>query len=129
MRYVLTDVAGENYRLADGKWTSQIDEAERFEYDAAVVRQEELMAEDCHTRVVETHGRSRKLSESMIMRITKALGYLEEQWEGKTIGIGYECDVEAGRINLILEPDGEPELCLQVNVDISNVLVGQGDGN
>ena len=129
MKYVLSDVAGEHYRRADGMWTTEIDEAERFDHDSAKVRQEELLLEDCHTKIAETHGRSRKLSESMVLRVTRALEYLEEKWQGKTIGIGFDCDIEAGRINLILEPDGEPENCLQVNVDVANIMVGNGDEN
>lgn len=129
MKYVLTDMAGEHYRLADGMWTTNIDEAERFDHDAAMVRREELLVEDCHTRVVETHGRKRKTTESMAMRVSAALAALEEKWKGKTIGIGYDIDVEAGRFNLIFEPDGEPEFAIQVNTDVANILVGEGDQN
>lgn len=129
MKYVLTDVAGENYRRADGMWSDSADDAERFDFDAAKVRQEELMAEDCHTVVVETHGRSRQRSEAMLMRVSAALERLEQQWEGKTIGIGFDCDVEVGRVNLILQPTDEPELCLQLNLDVANIMVGQGDEN
>lgn len=129
MKYVLTDVAGENYRRADGYWSDDIDDAERFDHDAAAVRKEELEAEECYTKIVETHGRKRHRSEAMMMRTTAVLAKLEEAWRGKTIGIGYECDVEAGRINLIFEPDGHPELAVQVNTDIANVCVGEGDEN
>lgn len=54
---------------------------------------------------------------------------LEQQWEGKTIGIGYEVDVEVGHIILTLQPDDQPELSLNVTVDISGVFVGVGDEN
>lgn len=129
MKYVLTDVAGENYRMADGSWSESIDEAERFDHDAAMVRREELIVDGCHTQVVETHGRKRKTTESMAMRVSAALAALEEKWKGKTIGIGYDIDVEAGRFNLIFEPEGEPEFAIQVNTDVANILVGEGDQN
>ena len=48
---------------------------------------------------------------------------------GQNDRIGFDCDIEAGRINLMLEPDGEPENCLQVNVDVANIMVGNGDEN
>ena len=129
MKYVLSDIAGENFRLADGMWSEEIDLAERFSFDAAQVRIEELAAEGVHCKAVETHGRKRKTSESIVNRVTKALDKLEHQWEGKTIGIGYEVDVEVGQIILTLEPDGEPELSLNISVDISGVFVGVGDEN
>lgn len=129
MKYVLTDVAGENYRRADGMWSESADDAERFDFDAAKVRQEELLGEDCHTVVVETHGRSRKRSEAMVLRVSASLEHLEQQWEGKTIGIGFECDVEAGRMNIVLQPTGRPDLCLQMNLDVANILVGRGGEN
>jgi hypothetical protein len=129
MKYVLSDIAGENFRLADGMWSEEIDLAERFSFDAAQVRIEELAAEGVHCKAVETHGRKRKTSESIVNRVTKALDKLERQWEGKTIGIGYEVDVEVGQIILTLEPDGEPELSLNISVDISGVFVGVGDEN
>jgi len=59
----------------------------------------------------------------------QAVVKLERQWEGKTIGIGYEVDVEVGQIILTLEPDGEPELSLNISVDIAGVFVGVGDEN
>ena len=107
----------------------EVDRAERFSYDAAQVRLEELAGEGVHTRIVETHGRKRKTSEAMVDRVTQALDRLEGQWEGKTIGIGYEVDVEVGQIILTLEPEGEPELSLNISVDISGVFVGVGDEN
>jgi fibronectin type 3 domain-containing protein len=129
MKYVLSDVAGENFRMADGMWCEEVDLAERFSFDAAQVRVEELLAEGVHTRIVETHGRKRKTSESIVGRVTRALDKLEQQWEGKTIGIGYEVDVEVGHIILTLQPDDQPELSLNVTVDISGVFVGVGDEN
>jgi hypothetical protein len=129
MKYVLSDVAGENFRMADGMWCEEVDLAERFSFDAAQVRVEELLAEGVHTRIVETHGRKRKTSESIVTRVTRALDKLEQQWEGKTIGIGYEVDVEVGHIILTLQPDDQPELSLNVTVDISGVFVGVGDEN
>jgi hypothetical protein len=129
MKYVLSDVAGEHFRLASGDWTEEVDRAERFSYDAAQVRLEELAAEGVHAKIVETHGRKRKTSEAIVGRVTQALDRLETQWEGKTIGIGYEVDVEVGQIILTLEPEGEPELSLNISVDISGVLVGTGDEN
>lgn len=129
MKYVLSDVAGENFRMADGMWCDEVDLAERFSFDAAQVRAEELAAEGVHTRIVETHGRKRKTSESIVNRVTRALDKLEQQWEGKTIGIGYEVDVEVGHIILTLQPDDQPELSLNVTVDISGVFVGVGDEN
>jgi hypothetical protein len=129
MKYVLSDVAGENFRMADGMWAEEVDLAERFTFDAAQVRAAELEAEGVHTRIVETHGRKRKTSESIVGRVTRALDKLEQQWEGKTIGIGYEVDVEVGHIILTLQPDDQPELSLNVTVDISGVFVGVGDEN
>ena len=129
MKYVLSDIAGENFRLADGMWSEEIDLAERFSFDAARVRIEELAAEGVHCKAVETHGRKRKTSESIVNRVTRALDKLEQQWEGKTIGIGYEVDVEVGQIILTLEPEGHPELSLNISVDISGVFVGAGDAN
>lgn len=129
MKYVLSDIAGQHFRLASGDWTEEMDRAERFSFDAAQVRLEELAADGVHAKIVETHGRKRKTSEAMVDRITAALDRLEEQWEGKTIGIGYEVDVEVGQIILTLEPDGEPELSLNISVDISGVFVGAGDEN
>jgi hypothetical protein len=129
MKYVLSDVAGEHFRMADGMWAEEVDLAERFTFDAAQVRVEELLAEGVHTRIVETHGRKRKTSESIVNRVTRALDRLEAQWEGKTIGIGYEVDVEVGHIILTLQPDDQPELSLNVTVDISGVFVGVGDEN
>lgn len=129
MKYVLSDVAGENFLLADGNFTEELDFAERFSFDAAQVRMAELGAEGCHVKIVETHGRKRKLSEAMVDRITASLDRLEEQWEGKTIGIGYEVDVEVGRIILTLEPEGHPEHALEVSVDIANIRAGMGEDN
>ena len=127
MKYVLTD--GENYRRADGSWTDTLDEAERFSHDAAVVRRDELADGGVETRIVETSGRSRRNTEAMVLRVTRSLETLERSWEGKTIGIGFDCDVEVGRINLVLEPEGEPENSLTVHVDVSDIFVGRGDTN
>ncbi len=129
MKYVLSDIAGEHYRLATGEWTTEIDEGERFGHDAAKVRQEELLAQGVHTQIVETHGRKRHTSEAMVKRTAAALAALEEAWVGKTVGIGYEVDVEAGRFNLTFEPIDHPEYAVQVNVDVANILVGEGDEN
>ena len=127
MKYILTD--GENYRRADGAWTENIDHAERFSYDAAVVRRDELADRGVETRIVETSGRSRQNTEAMLLRVTKNLEALERAWIGKTIGIGFECDVEVGRINLVFEPENEPENALVVHVDVAGVLIGRGDVN
>lgn len=127
MKYVL-EHKGE-YRQADGAWTDEIDHAERFSHDAAVVRRDELAMEGVATRIVETTGRKRKTTEAMVMRITSNLDKLEQAWVGKTIGIGYDIDVEVGRINLVFEPEGEPENALVVHVDVADILIGQGDDN
>ena len=127
MKYVLTD--GENYRRADGEWSDSMDDAERFTFDAAVVRRDELADRGVETRIVETSGRSRQNTEAMLLRVTKNLEALERAWEGKTIGIGFECDVEVGRIDLVFEPEGEPENALVVHVDVANVMVGRGENN
>ena len=129
MKYVLSDVAGENYRRADGYWSEDIDDAERFDHDAAVIRKEELEAEECYTKIVETHGRKRHRSESMLMRTTAVLAKLEEAWKEKTIGIGYECDTASGRMTITFEPEGCPELAIQISTDVANVCVGEGDEN
>ena len=65
----------------------------------------------------------------MVGRITKNLDTLERSWRGKTIGIGYDVDVEAGRVNLIIQPEDEPENALEVAVDIASIMVGRGDAN
>lgn len=127
MKYVLTD--GENYRCADGTWTDDVDHAERFSHDAAVVRRDELADGGVETRIVETQGRSRQVSEAMVLRITKSLDRLETSWQGKNIGIGYECDVEVGRINLTIQPEDEPENALEVHVDIASIFTGRGNEN
>ena len=129
MKYVLSDPAGESFRMASGVWTEEVDRAERFSFDAAQVRLQEIAAEGVDAKIVETHGRKRKTSESMVDRVTKSLDRLEMQWEGKTIGIGYEVDVEVGQIILTLEPDGEPHLSLNISVDIAGVMVGVGEEN
>ena len=127
MKYVLFN--GEEYRRADGEWTPDPDHAERFSHDAAAVRRDELVAAGIDARIVETHGRSRKASAAMVGRITKNLDTLERSWRGKTIGIGYDVDVEAGRVNLIIQPEDEPENALEVAVDIASIMVGRGDAN
>lgn len=127
MKYVLTD--GERYRRSDGSWTDSLDEAERFSHDAAVVRREELAEGNVETRIVETSGRTRQNTEAMVLRVTRNLESLERAWEGKTIGIGFDCDVEVGRVNLVFEPEGEPENALVVHCDIASILIGQGDVN
>lgn len=127
MKYVLCD--GENYRRADGEWSENIDHAERFSWDAAIVRRDELAAAGTDTRIVETSGRSRQNTEAMLLRVTKNLEALERSWEGKTIGIGFECDVEVGRISLVFEPEGEPENCLVIHADVANIAIGQGEAN
>lgn len=127
MKYVLTD--GENYRCADGSWTDNLDEAERFSHDAAVVRRDELGAEGVDTQIVETSGRSRKNTEAMVLRITRGLEAIERAWEGKTIGIGFDCDVEVGRINLVFQPEDEPESAVVVHVDVADILIGAGPEN
>ena len=127
MKYVLTD--GDAYRCVDGSWSENLDHAERFSHDAAVVRRDELAAAGVDTRIVETSGRSSGNTEAMVLRITKNLERLEQAWEGKTIGIGFECDVEVGRINIVFEPEGEPENALELHVDVSDILIGLGDEN
>jgi hypothetical protein len=127
MKYVLS--RGDEYRRADGKYTDNLDHAERFSHDAAVVRRDELAEAGEATRIVETSGRSRKNTEAMLLRITRNLETLERAWEGKTIGIGFDCDVEVGRINLVFEPENEPENALVVHVDVADILIGQGDEN
>lgn len=127
MKYVLSD--GAQYRRADGSWTENLDEAERFSHDAAVVRRDELAGGGVETRIVETSGRSRKNTEAMLLRVTRNLESLERAWHGKTIGIGFDCDVEVGRVDLVFEPEGEPENALVVHVDVSNILIGRGDEN
>jgi sulfate adenylyltransferase subunit 1 (EFTu-like GTPase family) len=127
MKYVLTHKG--KYRQADGVFTDEVDHAERFSHDAAVVRRDELSMQGVATRIVETSGRKRNTTEAMVMRITKNLDKLEQAWAGKTIGIGYDIDVEVGRINLIFEPDGEPENALVVHVDVADIMIGQGDEN
>jgi hypothetical protein len=129
MKYVLSDVAGENYRCADGMWSESLDDAERFDHDAAKVRQEELLTAGVHTRIVETHGRKRKTSEAMVMRVSKGLDAVERAWAGKTIGIGYEADVEVGRIVLTLQPEDSPQDALRISVDVANIWIGEGEEN
>jgi hypothetical protein len=65
----------------------------------------------------------------MLLRITKNLEAMERSWEGKTIGIGFDCDVEVGRIDLVFEPDGEPENAIVVHVDVADIYIGRGDEN
>lgn len=127
MKYVLTD--GENYRCADGSWSNSLDEAERFSHDAAVVRRDELAAGGVDTRIVETSGRSRKNTETMVLRITRGLEAIERAWEGKTIGIGFDCDVEVGRVNLVFQPEDEPENAVVVHVDVADIVIGAGPEN
>lgn len=129
MKYVLSDVAGEHYRRPDGMWSESLDDAERFDFDAAKVRQEGLVADGVHTRIVETHGRKRKTSEAMVMRVSRGLDAIERAWVGKTIGIGYEADVEAGRIVLVLQPEDSPQHSLRVSVDVANIWIGEGEEN
>lgn len=127
MKYVLTD--GENYRQADGGWSESIDHAERFNYDAAVVRRDELAGAGVATRIVETSGRSRQNTEAMLLRVTRSLEILERAWSGKEIGIGFDCDVEVGRIDLVIQPEDEPQNALTLHLDVANIEVGQGDEN
>lgn len=129
MKYVLTDAAGQQYRRADGSWSESLDDAERFDFDTAKVRQEELAESGLRTDIVETHGRKRKTSEAMVLRVTRALDAIERAWIGKTIGIGYEADVEAGRIVLTLQPDECPHEAVRVSVDVANIWVGEGEEN
>ena len=129
MKYVLADTDGDLYRAASGEWVESIDHAERFSWDAVVVRRDELGAEGVATRIVETHGRSRKTSEAMVIRITRGLDSLEAAWAGKTIGIGYECDIEAGRVNVTIQPEDEPENAVEFHVDVADIVIGRGDEN
>lgn len=129
MRYVLSDVAAEHYRTADGMWSEDIDDAERFDFDAAKIRRDELLEQDCHTRIVETSGRKRSTNEAMVLRVTSALRAVEAQWKGQTIGIGYEADTASGRVTVTLQPEDRPHERIVIAADVANISVGAGETN
>ena len=78
---------------------------------------------------VETSMKPKNRREAIADRLTRCLDQLEQNWIGKTIGIGYDCDTETGRIRLIFEPQGAPEHTVTVSADITDISVGQGNAN
>ena len=73
--------------------------------------------------------KSRKPRESIAHRLTLALDAIEQAWIGRTIGIGYDCDTDTGRIKITLEPAGAPEHIVTISADVQDVKVGTGDPN
>lgn len=67
--------------------------------------------------------------EAIAQRLTMALDQMEQNWTGKTVGIGYDCDTETGRITLSFEPAGDPENRLVVIADVEDVRPGHGNQN
>lgn len=67
--------------------------------------------------------------ESRVERLTLQLDQLEQDWIGRTIGIGYDADTDTGRIVITFEPQGAPALALRIVCDVDAVRVGRGDSN
>ena len=70
-----------------------------------------------------------KPSEHIAQRLTLSLDQLEQNWIGKTIGIGYDCDTETGRITLSFEPVDDDANTLTVIADVRDVRPGRGNAN
>ena len=70
-----------------------------------------------------------KPSEHIAQRLTLSLDQLEQNWIGKTIGIGYDCDTETGRSTLSFEPAGDDANTLTVVADVRDVRPGRGNAN
>lgn len=67
--------------------------------------------------------------EAAAQRLARALDQMEQNWIGKTVGIGYECDVDSGRITLTFEPVGDAANVLTITADVADVRTGQGPQN
>ena len=67
--------------------------------------------------------------EAIAERLALALAKLEQSWQGKTIGIGFSCDTETGRIRLSFEVPRDPAFTLTVTANVEDVKVGNGPEN
>lgn len=67
--------------------------------------------------------------EAIASRVTRCLDQIEQNWIGRTIGIGYDCDTDTGRITIVLEPKDAPEHTVTITADVTDVLVGVGSTN
>jgi hypothetical protein len=67
--------------------------------------------------------------EAIADRLTRCLDQIEQNWIGRTIGIGYDCDTETGRIKIVFEPNDAAEHTVTIVADITDVSVGTGDAN
>lgn len=66
---------------------------------------------------------------SRVERLTLQLDQLEQDWIGRTVGIGYDADTDTGRIVITIEPQDAPALALRIVCDVDAVRVGRGDAN
>ena len=61
--------------------------------------------------------------DAMTRRLAVGLKKLERSWSGKTIGIGFDADMDTGRITMTIGPEG-PTFNLVVTAAVEDVRVG-----
>ena len=61
-------------------------------------------------------------------RLAVGLKKLEQSWQGKPVGIGFDADLESGRITLTIGPEGQT-FNLVVSADVDDVRIGSGERN
>jgi hypothetical protein len=67
--------------------------------------------------------KSEKQREAIARRLAIGLKNLERSWQGKAIGIGFDADIDAGRITMTIGPEGQT-FNLVVTANIEDVRVG-----
>ncbi len=67
--------------------------------------------------------------EAIADRLTRCLDQIEQNWVGRTIGIGYDCDTDTGRIKIVFEPKDAAEHTVTIVANVTDVSVGTGDAN
>ena len=67
--------------------------------------------------------KSKQQQEAVAKRLAFNLKTLEQQWAGKPIGIGFDCDLDAGRITMTIGPAGQT-FNLVVTANVEDVRAG-----
>lgn len=66
--------------------------------------------------------------EQMVERLAFSLKRLEKSWIGQGIGIGFDADLDTGKVTLYIGPEGQT-FNLTVTANADDVRVGGGEWN
>lgn len=66
--------------------------------------------------------------EQMVERLALNLKRLEESWIGQGIGIGFDADLDTGRVTIYIGPGGQT-FRLTITANAEDVRIGEGEWN